>query len=71
MEHRAKIAEKSREMWAVKREAIIAAQNLGKGEAFREKQAEAQLRLWSDPDYSTKVLLGRAIARNEKRKKPA
>lgn len=50
-EARDQIGAASKSMWAEKRDEIIAAQNVGKGEEFRRKQSVARTALWKDPNY--------------------
>ncbi|WP_152621370.1 hypothetical protein [Bradyrhizobium japonicum] len=49
-EHRAKVSKQARELWATRREAIIAAQNAGKGDEYRRKQSLAGKAKWTNPD---------------------
>jgi hypothetical protein len=49
-EFREKVSAQSSELWATKREVIIAAQNTGKGDEFKRKQSIARKKIWTDPD---------------------
>lgn len=49
-EFRASVSVQSSELWATKREEIIAAQNAGKGQEFRRKQSVAHKKLWTNPN---------------------
>lgn len=49
---RAKVSVQSSGLWATKRDAIIAAQNAGKGEEYKKKQSVAHSKLWTDPEHA-------------------
>lgn len=50
IENRARVGRQSSMLWATKREAIIAAQNAGKGDEFRRKQSLARRQIWTNPN---------------------
>lgn len=50
--HRATVAAQSNRQWAERRDEIVAAQNAGKGPAYRRKQSELKKAQWRDPNSS-------------------
>lgn len=62
-EYKRLVASQSNARWASDRDRIIAAQNAGKGERWRERQREAKRAQWADPDQRRKFLATQAAAR--------
>lgn len=48
--HRATVSAQSKELWATKRDEIIAAQNAGKGPEWSRRQSDAKRAQWADPN---------------------
>lgn len=53
------VSARSKENWSVNRQTIIAAQNAGKGDAFRRANSERMKLAWADPNSALPAIMAR------------